>query len=148
MRHGIVPLLLLFSVPAYAQGGRDWSTRDRVVIGDFTRITSIAAAQDRVYATSPTSLVIWNPQFRQWDAPITPTDPTLLERVFTALIDPLDNSLWLGRVDGWVHFQPSIQSWDRGLVPGGVQEIAFDMDQPIAGLFIRSGGAWLLVPRG
>jgi hypothetical protein len=61
-------------------------------IGDFTRITSIAAAQDRVYATSPTSLVIWNPQFRQWDAPITPDDPTLLERVFTALIDPLDNS--------------------------------------------------------
>jgi hypothetical protein len=51
-------------------------------------------------------------------------------------------------VDGWVHFQPAIQLWDRGLVPGGVQEIAFDMDQPIAGLFIRSGGSWLLVPRG
>ncbi|HEV8123738.1 MAG TPA: hypothetical protein VGP80_05830 [Gemmatimonadales bacterium] len=137
----------LWSLPVAAQGGR-WSTRDRVVIGDFTRITSIAAAQDRVYATSPTSLVIWNPQFRQWDAPITPDDPTLLERVFTALIDPLDNSLWLGRVDGWVHFQPSIQLWDRGLVATGVQEIAFDMDQPIAGLFVRSGGNWLLVPRG
>jgi hypothetical protein len=47
-----------------------------------------------------------------------------------------------------VHFQPSIQLWDRGLIATGVQEIAFDMDQPIAGLFVRSGGNWLLVPRG
>ena len=40
--------LLLFgtilALRAEAQGGRDWSPNDRMVIGDFTRITSIAAA--------------------------------------------------------------------------------------------------------
>ncbi len=144
----IFACVTLLTTPLAAQAGRDWSTRDRVVIGDFTRITSVAAAQDRIYATSPTSLLIWNPQFRQWEGPITPVDPTLLERVFTAAIDPLDNSLWLGKTDGWIHYQPGIQLWDRGTVAGGVQEIAFDMDQPLSGLYLRSGGSWLLVPRG
>jgi hypothetical protein len=131
-----------------AQAAADWSTNDRVVIGDFTKITSVASAQDRVYVTSPLSLLIWNPQFRHWDLPITPPDPTTLDRVFVSLVDPLDNSLWLGRVDGWVHYDPSIQLWDRGTVPGGVQEIAFDQNAPVSGLFLRSGNSWYIVPRG
>ncbi|MEO8295972.1 MAG: hypothetical protein ABI613_10700 [Gemmatimonadota bacterium] len=142
-------LWILLSLPMEAQvRGRDWSTRDRVVIGDFTRITSVAAAQDRIYVTSPTSLLIWNPQFRQWEGPIVPPDPTTIERVFNALVDPLDNSLWLARVDGWAHYDAAIQLWERGTVPGGVQEIAFDLDAPVSGLFLRSGGSWLVVPRG
>src|SRR5829696_3022362 len=95
-------LCTLLVHPLLAQSrGRDWSTNDRTVIGDFTRITSVAAAQDRVYLTSPTSLLIWNPQFRQWEGPLTPPEQNLLERVFAALVDPLDNSLWLARVDGF-----------------------------------------------
>ena len=47
-------------------------------------------------------------------------------RVFGALVDPLDNSLWLARPDGWIHFQPELQLWDQGVVPDGVQTIAFD----------------------
>lgn len=150
MKHfsvGLLILSLVTSARVEAQG-RDWSPRDRTVIGDFTRITSVAAAQDRVFVTSPTSLLIWNPQFRQWGEPITPPDPTTLDRVFNSLVDPLDNSLWLARIDGWAHYDPNIQLWDRGTIPGGVQEIAFDLDSPVSGLFVRSGGTWMMVPRG
>lgn len=143
----LLGILLALPAPVAAQG-RDWSPRDRTIIGDFTRITSVAAAQDRIFVTSPTSLLIWNPQFRQWDGPITPPDPTTLDRVFNALVDPLDNSLWLARIDGWAHYNPNIQLWDRGTVPGGVQEIAFDLDSPVSGLFLRSGSSWMMVPRG
>ena len=57
----------------------------------------------------------------------------LLQRVFAALVDPLDNSLWLARPDGWTHFQPELQLWDQGSVPDGVQTIAFDGNDPTQG---------------
>ena len=142
-------LMVLVSSPAMAQGrGRDWPPDDRVIVGDFTRITSVASSQERVFATSPSALLIWNPQFRRWEGPVAPPDPALLERVFTSLVDPLDNSLWLARVDGWVHYDPNIQMWDHGVLPEGVQEVAFDLNAPVAGLHIRSGGSWYVVPRG
>jgi ligand-binding sensor domain-containing protein len=145
----LVLLLLLLSSSAIGQvRGRDWSPEDRVIVGDFTRITSVATSQDRVFATSPSALLIWNPQFRQWEGPISPPDPALLERVFTSLVDPLDNSLWLARVDGWVHYDPNIQLWDHGILPEGVQEMAFDLNAPVAGLHLRSGGNWYVIPRG
>lgn len=148
-RTHLVLLLLLLSSPAMGQTrGRDWSPEDRTIIGDFTRITSVATSQERVFVTSPSALLIWNPQFRRWEGPISPPDPGLLERVVISMVDPLDNSLWLGRVDGWVHYDPNIHMWDSGTLPAGVQEIAFDLNAPVAGLHIRSGGSWYVVPRG
>jgi ligand-binding sensor domain-containing protein len=72
----------------------------------------------------------------------------LLARVFAALTDPLDNSLWLARPDGWVHYQPDLQLWDQGTVPEGVAGIAFDRDDPAAGLYLRTRRDWALLPRG
>jgi hypothetical protein len=149
IRRTVLLLTVLFSNSAMGQArGRDWSPEDRVVVGDFTRITSVASSQDRVFATSPSALLIWSPQFRRWEGPISPPDPNLLERVFTSLVDPLDNSLWLARVDGWVHYDPNIDLWDHGVLPEGIQEIAFDLNAPVAGLHLRSGGNWFVVPRG
>src|SRR3954469_9453793 len=78
---------------------RDWRPEDRTVVGDFSRVNAIATALDRVFIASPTGLLIWNPQFQRWEASVEPPDPALLVRVFTALTDPLDNSLWLARPD-------------------------------------------------
>lgn len=148
------PLLLSLALagsalPAHAQSpSRDWRPEDRTVIGDFSRITAVAAALDRVYASSPTAVLIWNPQFRQWQGPYDPPDPTLLERINSSLVDPLDNSLWLAGSDGWVHFQPELQIWDHGSVPGGVLAIAFDGNDPTPGLYFRTRQGWLLLPRG
>lgn len=150
MRPLLLPLALLAAAaPARAQSAsRDWRPEDRTIIGDFSRITSVATAIDRVYATSPGSLLIWNPQFHQWEGPYTPPDPAGLGPVIAALVDPLDHSLWLARPDGWIHFQPELQLWDQGPVADRVQTIAFDADDPATGLYLRTGRGWLLLPRG
>lgn len=127
---------------------RDWRPADRTVVGDFTRITSIAAALDRVYISSTSSVLLWHPQFQQWDGPYVPPDPALLSSVFASLVDPLDNSLWMARSDGWVHYQPELQLWDRGTVPGGVVTLAFDANDPVSGLYLRTRSGWQVVPRG
>src|SRR5262245_60819769 len=113
---------------------RDWSPKDRTILGDFTRINAVASSIDRVYAAAPTALLIYDPQFKQWHGPFTPRDPGMLERVFQGLADPLDNSLWLARPDGWVHYTPELDQWESGIAPSPVQEIAFDSDQPALGL--------------
>ncbi len=118
------------------------------MIGDFSRITAIATSAERVFISSPTALLIWNPQFRRWEGAFDPPDRTLLARVFTALTDPLDNSVWLARPDGWVHYQPDIDLWDQGIAPEGIVGIAFDQDDLAAGLFLRTRRGWQLLPRG
>ena len=149
MRLPVLALSVLAALPVHAQSpSRDWRPEDRTVIGDFSHITAVAAALDRVYAASPSQVLIWNPQFQQWQGPYDPPDPQLLLRVTGALVDPLDNSLWLAGADRWIHFQPELQLWDQGIVPGGLQTIAFDATDPTAGLFLRTRRGWLLLPRG
>jgi hypothetical protein len=104
MRCLVQLLALALASSAQAQSfTRDWRPEDRTVVGDFSRVTAIATSSDRVFIASPTGLLIWNPQFQRWEGSIEPPDRGLLARVFPALADPLDNSLWLARPDGWVH---------------------------------------------
>jgi hypothetical protein len=148
-RLALLALLAVASSRARAQSPtRDWRPEDRTVIGDFSRITAVAAAIDRVYAASPAAVLIWNPQFREWQGPFDPPDGTRLTDVTGGLVDPLDNSLWLARTAGWIHFQPELRTWDAGDVAEGVQTIAFDGNDPGSGLFLRTGRGWLLLPRG
>jgi hypothetical protein len=138
----------LSASPALSAQSRDWRPDDRAVLGDFTRITAVAASIDRVYAATPSAVLIWNPQFRQWQGLFTPQEPGMLDRVFAGLPDPLDNSLWLARSDGWVHFSPEIQLWERGVAPATVLEIAFDAEQPASALFLRTTNGWYSISRG
>ncbi len=150
MRCSLVVLTALCLAPPTAAQSftRDWRPEERTVIGDFSRVTAIATSLDRVYIASQSAVLIWNPQFRRWEGSFDPPEPSLLGRVFTGLADPLDNSLWLARPDGWVHYRPDLQLWDQGTVPDGVVGIAFDQDNPGAGLYIRTRQGWQLLPRG
>jgi hypothetical protein len=142
-------LTLALASSAQAQSfSRDWRPEDRTVVGDFSRVAAIASSPERVFIVSPTGLLIWNPQFQHWEGSIDPPDRTLLARIFTALTDPLDNSVWLARPEGWVHYQPDIQLWDQGMVPEGILGIAFDESDPAAGLYLRTRNGWELLPRG
>ena len=145
---GILLLLHLAAPRLSAQASRDWRPSERTIIGDFSRITAVAAAFDRVYVASPGAVLIWHPQFRRWDGPFTPPDPSLLANVFAGLVDPMDQALWLARPDGWVHYQPELDLWDQGRVSDGVQSIALDQDDPLSGLYLRTRRGWMLLPRG
>lgn len=140
--------LCLASVAAAQSATRDWRPEDRTIIGDYSRVSAVATSMDRVYITSPAGVLIWNPQFQRWEGAFDPPDRSLLARVFSGIADPLDNSLWLARPDGWVHYQPDIQLWDQGPAPEGITAIAFDRDDPAAGLYLRSRRGWQLLPRG
>jgi hypothetical protein len=144
-----LPLLVCWTSTVIAQSfSRDWRPEDRTVIGDFSRVNAIAASSDRVFIVSPTGILIWNPQFQRWEGSFDPPERELLAGVFTGLVDPLDNSLWLARPGGWVHYQPDIQLWDQGVVPEGVLAIAFDQENPAAGLYVRTRNDWVLLSRG
>lgn len=125
-----------------------WSPEDRTLIGDFSHITSIATGQMSVFVTSPSAVVLWNPGFREWEGPYQPPAPDYLRFVFQSLVDPLDQSLWMATPNGWIQFQPAIQLWDRGTVPGRVLTIALDRADPVAGLFLRTTSGWFQVARG
>ena len=149
MRITSTVLALATASSAAAQApSRDWRPEDRTVIGDFSRITSVATSLERVYVTSPTSLVIRHPQFQTWSGPFEPPRREALAGVFAALVDPLDQSLWLARADGWLHYQPELQIWDEGRVPDAVVTIAFDEADPVGGLYIRTRRGWYVLQRG
>lgn len=150
MRHVfVVPLACCLVSSTQAQSfTRDWRPEDRTVIGDFSRVNAIATSPDRVFIVSPAGVLIWNPQFQRWEGSFEPPERGLLARLFAGLADPLDNSLWLIRPEGWVHYQPDIQLWDQGTVPYGILSLAFDQDDPAAGLYLRTRRGWELLPRG
>src|ERR687890_807624 len=144
-----IPLVFCWTTSAPAQSfARDWRPQDRTIIGDYRAVSAVAASTDRVFFVSAGGLLIWNPQFQRWEGAVDPPDPAMLARAFTALTDPLDNSLWLARPDGWIHFQPDIHLWDQGRVLEGIQTIAFDQADPAAGLYLRTRRGWELLPRG
>ena len=131
-----------------AQVSRNWRPGDRVVIGDWTRIRAVAAGPERVFVVSPDAVLSWSPLLRRWDGPYDPPVAGALERVTAGMIDPLDNSLWLATVDGWVHFQPDLRIWERGDADGRLLDFAFDLAAPYDGLFLRTVSGWAKVPRG
>jgi hypothetical protein len=135
------------ALPLAAQS-RDWSPEDRTIIGDFTRINAVATTVDRVFAVTPQALLVLDPQRHQWEGPYLPPDPTLLTDVVAALADPIDNSLWLVRRNGWIRFEPGIRLWDQGFVSGTVVDAALDQNAPAAGLFLRTSSGWFLAGRG
>jgi len=71
----------------------------------------------------------------------------MLAGVGAALADPLDNSLWLVRPSGWVHFNPDLQLWTSGESPARIRGIAFDLMAP-DGLLLETSQGWFRATRG
>lgn len=141
-------LLCVLSGAVEAQTSRNWRPEDRVVIGDWTRIRAVAAGPERVFIVSPDAVLVWSPLLRRWEGPYDPPAAGALDRVTAGMIDPLDNSLWMATLDGWVHFQPDLRIWTQGYVDGRVLDFAFDLSAPYEGLFLRTANGWVKVPRG
>lgn len=127
-------------------GGGD-RPEDRVILGDFATVQAIASSFDRVYVVYREGIGIWQPLQRQWDAPRAAPSLGALDRVFAALVDPLDRTLWLAAREGVIHFDPFLQRWDATPIPGGVVTLASDPKDPAGGVWVRSGAGWFQVPR-
>ncbi len=141
-------LPVLLAVTALRAQGREWSPSDRAVIGELGRINALAATRDRVYVVSPAGILEFDPQSRRWQGPWQPPDEGLLSGVTGALADPLDGSLWLVLASGWIRFDPGIQGWETGTIPGRVTDAALDALLPASGLFLRAAGGWYVAQRG
>lgn len=138
---------LLLAAPAAAQLGK-YSLRDLTVVGEFSDITAVATSTDRVYVTSRTSIVVWNPLDRSWSGPWLAPQPGMLRDVLAGIADQLGGGVWLIRQAGWVYFDPVIGTWDSGTVPGRVLSAALDEGAPGSGLFLSTTGGWYLASRG
>jgi len=120
---------------------------DRVLLGDFSRVTAVAASFDRVYVSYPTALAIWRPLAQRWDVPRSPGIASLLQDVIGGAIDPLDQSVWLATTTGWVHYQPETDRWEAGSIATQVMGIAVDPNNAGAGIWFRTSSGWMLQPR-
>ncbi|MBK9693635.1 MAG: hypothetical protein IPO73_18450 [Gemmatimonadetes bacterium] len=148
-RAGLPLLLFLLLLPDGLEAqGREWAPADRAVIGELGRINALASSRDRVYVVSPAGILEFDPQSRRWNGPWQPPGDGLLAGVTGALADPLDGSLWMVLPSGWIRFDPGIQSWEDGTVPGRVTDAALDALLPASGLFLRTSGGWYVAQRG
>lgn len=119
---------------------------DRVLLGDFSRVNAVASTFDRVYVAYPSALGIWRPIERRWEVPRAPPDARQLSRVRAAIVDPLDRSVWLATVDGWLHYALESDRWDRGALPGRVLALAVDPINPARGVWFRTTAGWVVQP--
>jgi ligand-binding sensor domain-containing protein len=137
------------ALTAHAQRAtRDWSPQDRVVLGNFSVIRALASSVERVFVVGVSGVAVWRPLEQKWEGPFIPPEPRMLDRAFAALVDPLDQSLWIARTDGWVNFRPELELWQGGYVPGGVRALAIDQDDIAGGIRLQAGGRWYKVMTG
>ncbi len=141
-------LCCLCLVAPLAAQGRDWQPEERAVVGDFTRIVAVATSLDRVFAVSPSALLVYVPGERRWEGPFVPRDAEALREVRAALFDPLDGGIWLVTRSGWLRYDPAIRLWESGTVPGLITDAALDQGNPVGGLFLRIGSGWYSAGRG
>lgn len=115
---------------------------DRVVLGNFARVNAIATSFDRVFVVFPTAVGLWRPLTQRWEVPRTPPRPAMLRDARLAIMDPADQSLWLGTPQGWIHYTPTVERWDEGPLPGTPTAIAVDPMDALGGAWFRIGGQW------
>ena len=142
-----VGLLTARGLPLTAQG-RYWSLADRTIVSDGAIVTAVAAGLDRVFACGPGGLLLYDPLVREWSGPYFPPLPEALARVSSAMIDPVDGSLWLAAGTDWLHYLPVVDSWEQGSLSGIIGTLAFDADIPASGVYFRVAARWYLMPRG
>ena len=120
---------------------------DRVVLGDFSRVQAIAAAAEVVYVAYPSAVGVWRPDLGRWEVPRSAPGRMALGEVFSAVVDPLDRSLWLAARQGIVHFDPLIDRWDQHPLPGPLTALGLDPTDPAGGVWVRSASGWYRQPR-
>lgn len=131
-------------------GSRLWRPDERVVLRDFGHIRAVAASNAGVFAATTGGLIVYDARAKSWLPPVTAMDGYPVDSVFAALADPADQSLWLATANGVVHYLPVLRRFESVPLPGGVDRLMFDADNPFRGVFVRAraAGEWRFLPRG
>lgn len=141
-------MLLVVAGQLHAQRARDWAPADRVVVGDFSIVRAVASGLDRLYVVGALGIMMNRPLEQRWEGPYSPPDPAILDRVFLAQVDPIDQSLWMLTSNAWLNVQPALQLWSSGSVPGNVRAMAIDEADPAGGIRISTSAGWYRVASG
>lgn len=124
----------------------DFRPDDRVVLRDMRTIQAVAASFERLYAVYPSSVGLWRQGERRWSDLYEAPAPDALQRVFQGVVDPLDQSLWLIEPAALLHFDPTIDRWDRLALPGTARGLGTDPTIP-DGILVETSAGWYLQPR-
>jgi len=132
----------------HAQGSRVWRPEHRSVVSDFSTVDALAVSESHLFVATPNGLAIYDRRFHRWDAPATVVDGYPTERVNAVLADPADESVWLATRNGLTKYRPAFRQFESMIVPGGVQELLYDGDDPFNGIYLRGRTGWAFLARG
>ena len=136
-------------LPVQAQtGSRLWRPEERVLISDMSVVEAVAADENMLYVVSPTGIGVYDVRFRQWQPPVTVLDGYVSVPVLSALVDPTDQSLWLGTAAGLVNYSPRMRWFETVAVAGGAAQLMMDRDDPFGGVYFSNPTGWYFLPRG
>jgi ligand-binding sensor domain-containing protein len=125
-----------------------WRTEDRVVLGEMLRIYAVASSFERLYVVSGDQVLIRDQVRREWSGPFATPGEGRLQGTLGSVIDPIDRSLWIVTVTGWLRYDPALDLWEQGTTAGPVLLAGIDRTRPIDGLYLRVGGSWFVASRG
>jgi ligand-binding sensor domain-containing protein len=140
---------LVCAQPLAAQlGSRLWRPEERVVLTDLSFVDAVAVSDDVLYVASRGGLGVYDRPFDRWLPPVTHLDGYPPERIRTALVDPVDRSLWLGTDTRVLHYQPTLRRFESVAAPGGAVELMFDRADSFKGIYVLGRLGWGFIPRG
>jgi ligand-binding sensor domain-containing protein len=140
-----VPLAL----PTQAQtGSRLWRQDERVLVTDMSLVEAVAADENVLYVVSPAGIGVYDRRFGRWQPPVTVLDGYAHAPVLSALVDPTDQSVWLGTVAGVVNYSPRMRLYQTAAVSDGAVQLMFDRDDAFSGIYLRNRLGWHFLPRG
>lgn len=140
-------VFLLAAIHPLAAQSR-WRTEDRVVLTSMLHIQAVASSFDRLFVVGGGAVLYQDQGRTQWMGPFrAPLEAELLD-VRGSVVDPLDRSLWIVTGTGWLRYDPTLDTWDRGTTIGPILAAGIDRGRPIDGLYLRLRDGWHVATRG
>ena len=141
--------LLAAAAPLSGQiGSRPWRPEERVLITDMSVVQAVAADENVLYVVTTAGIGVFDLRFDRWQPPVTVLDGYVSAPALAALVDPTDQSLWLGTVTGVVDYSPRMRWYQTTAVSGGAAELMIDREDTFAGVYLRGRSGWQFLPRG
>ena len=118
---------------------------DAVLVGGFGEILAVSASRRMLFVASEDGLAIHDRFTERWLPPLTATGGFPTTRFTMLSADPGRDAVWIGAVGEVLLYEPELDRLSRAIVPGRVEFIVFDRDDPSAGAFVGSGRSWTRV---